>query len=342
MILHCKEFSRRHFPLALYLLLHFCAPLSLLFLLFVAPNTSVFAQDDSSSDVDVIRVRTDLIIAPVSVTDASGRRIYGLTQEDFALTDDGRPAKIEYFAVGTERVALAFALDASGSSRDILTHQRETALALLARFGRGSRVAVLRFWETAELVVPFTTRASEALSALNFPARSGSHTAIFDAAQAALRAFDSRDASERRIVILISDGLDTASTTKASKVIDEALERGISFYVIHLPLFEPRDGQLAARPASKGFRDLAEKTGGKYFMLGDAKSALMPRAQYDLAPVFQAIDEDLRGQYLLGYYPEETARDALPHRIEVSLASGNNKRFRVQTLRRGYVLKNAL
>jgi Ca-activated chloride channel family protein len=155
-----------------------------------------------------------------------------------------------------------------------------------------------------------------------------------------VRSFDTPDKAERRIVILISDGLDTASAVNPSKVIGEALESGVSFYVIHLPLFEPRDGRLRVRAPSKGFRDLAEKTGGKYFMLGDAKTALSPNSQYDLAPVFQAIEDDLRGQYLLGYYPAEVARDNLPHKIEVSLAGGNNKRLRVRTLRSGYVLKS--
>jgi Ca-activated chloride channel homolog len=182
--------------------------------------------------------------------------------------------------------------------------------------------------------------SSHALEAFDFPALPGRRTAIFDAALNGLRAFDSLDKAERRIVILISDGLDTASTTNASKVIGEAIERGVSFYVIHLPLFEPRDGRLIVRPPSKGFRDLAEKTGGKYFILGDAKTALQPRSQYDLSPVFQAIEADLRGQYLLGYYPNQERRDNLPHRIEVSLTSDTRKRLRVRTLRPWYVLKS--
>ena len=82
--------------------------------------------------------------------------------------------------------------------------------------------------------------------------------------------------SERRIVILISDGLDNASRTKPGAVIDAALNNRVSFYVIHLPLFEPRDGRLAVRAPAKGFRDLAEKTGGKYFLAGDVKVGAGP------------------------------------------------------------------
>ncbi|MBD0371659.1 MAG: VWA domain-containing protein [Pyrinomonadaceae bacterium] len=307
-------------------------------LLLVAFQLNAFAQAQDAPD-EVLRVRTDLITVPLFVTDKSGRRISGLQKQDFVVRDNGQVVETSYFASGAERVALLFALDASGSARDIIVRQREAALALFSRFGKSSRVAVMRFTERADLAASFTSNSNQALEAFNFPAFPGRRTAIFDAARDAVRSFNTPDKAERRIVVLISDGLDTASTTSASKVIGEALESGVSFYIIHLPLFEPRDGRLQARPASKGFRDLAEKTGGKYFMMGDAKAALSPRQQYDLAPIFQAIEEDLRGQYLLGYYPAEGARDNLPHRIEVGLANNNNKRLRAQTLRPWYVLK---
>jgi len=103
------------------------------------------------------------------------------------------------------------------------------------------------------------------------------------------------------------------------------LEKQISFYVIHLPLFAPRDGRLAVRPPSKGFRDLAEKTGGKYFLVGNASSALSlseNRSSNDLAPIFLAIEEDLRSQYLLGFYAGEASRDGRNHRFRVSLPAG--------------------
>jgi hypothetical protein len=88
--------------------------------------------------------------------------------------------------------------------------------------------------------------------------------------------------------------------------------------VIHLPLFEPRDGRLEVRRPSRGFRELAEKTGGKYFLVGDAKSALVPR-QNDLTPIFQAIEEDLKSQYLLGFYISESSRDNRKHVFSVSM-----------------------
>ena len=76
--------------------------------------------------------------------------------------------------------------------------------------------------------------------------------------------------------------------------------------------------KLGVRQPSKGFKDLGEKTGGKYFLVGDEKSALLPK-QNDLTPVFQAIEEDLKSQYLLGFYISEVANDNRRHEFSVTL-----------------------
>jgi len=291
---------------------------------------------------DVVRVRTDLVAVPVIVTDSNRRRLSGLKLEDFQLSDDEGATRIDYFASGTERVALLFALDASGSAREILAQQREAAIALFSRFGHGSRIAVLHFGDFVRLTVPFTSNSEAAEQSFNTPAKETKGTAIFDGAAAAVRSFDGTGgfSTERRIVILISDGLDTLSSTRPSAIVGSARARGVSFYVIHFQLFAPQDGKLAPRPPAKGFRDLAEQTGGRYFKFGDARLALNPNARYDLAPVFQAIEEDLRGQYVLGFYPSQAARDGRAHRVTVNLLKREYKKFKVLQLKSEYTLKD--
>lgn len=310
----------------------------------LAARFDACAQNTDAAAEDVVRVETNLVTVPVFVTDARGRRVQNLTREDFLLRAAGLPVEIAYFAAGSERVVLTFLLDASGSTRYTITRQREAALALLNRFGGSSRVSVIRFREQPEIVVPFTTNREEVRGAFLLPAEANRRTAIFDAALAAVRAYENlKDArTERRIVVLISDGLDTVSTTRAASVIDAAQRLGVSLYVIHLPLLTVRDGGLAVRPTAKGFRELAERTGGKFFTLGDARAtSLDPRATQDFAPVFQAIAEDLQGQYLLGFYAAETAaRDNRPRPLDVSLISKTKNRLRVRALRENYTLSN--
>jgi Ca-activated chloride channel family protein len=316
----------------------FCTGLALVSLLLIFP-VSIFAQDDS--DIEVVRVRTDLVTVPAFVTDGKGRRVRNLAAADFELRDNNQAVKIEYFAAGTERVALLFALDASGSTREIISQQRETALALFSRFGRASQVAVVRFAEEMELAAQFSGSSSDALKAFELPALRNRRTAIFDAVANSLRVFDARraNATERRIVILISDGLDTISRTRPREVIAAARERGVSIYAIQIPLYALRDGRLAPRPAAKGFRELAEETGGRYFMAGDARAALAAQPAYDLAPIFQAIEEDLQGQYVLGYYQGDATQASGSHRLTLKLISKDKGKLRVRLLRDGYNLK---
>lgn len=287
------------------------------------------SAQESNTDDEVVRVSTDLLLFPIRIRDKHNQAVVGLTDSELSLEDKDRVTTGLYFTPGADRIALVFALDQSGSLREIISQQRGAALALFRRFSDRSSVAVLRFAEVAAIVAPFDRDPGKASSAFTLYAGSNQHTAIFDAAARAVSMFEalSRVRAERRIVILISDGLDNSSRTKPGSVIDDALKNRVSFYVIHLPLFEPRDGRLAVRTPAKGFRDLAEKTGGKYFLGGDAKAALAPVKDIDLTAIFQAIEDDLKSQYLLGFYLGETANDGQKHRFSLGLPSGLEYQF---------------
>jgi Ca-activated chloride channel family protein len=308
---------RPFFRLAGRLILPSSARFTLFVCLFIAAAPiPALAQDED----EVVRVNTDLLLFPVRIRDKKGQAVTGLTDQDLLLKDQDHATTGIYFSPGADRVALMFALDQSGSLRQVISQQQEAALALFSRFGERSSVAILRFSDTASLIAPFTKDLSAARAAFRFVAAPNEQTAIFDAAAKAVKAFEELPPvrAERRIVVLISDGLDTRSRTRPQTVIDAALKQRVSFYIIHLPLFEPRDGHLAVRGPSKGFRELAEKTGGKYFLVGDVKSALAPSPP-DLAPIFQAIEEDLKSQYLLGFYIAESSRDNRKHVFSVSM-----------------------
>src|SRR5688572_7443844 len=282
------------------------------------------SAQNTSDDDEIISVRTDLLLFPIRVRNKRGLGVEGLEQRDLVLKDKDQVTAGLYFARGADRVSMVFALDQSGSLREIISQQRDAALALFSRFGDRSSVAVIRFADSPSVVVPFGRDSEAVRGAFSFGSGANRRTAIFDAAESALKLFDELPPvrAERHIVVLISDGLDNASRTKSKAVIDAALDRRVSFYVIHLPLFQPGENGLQVRPPSKGFRELAQETGGKYFLVGgDSKFALTPNKTTDLTPVFQAIEEDLRSQYLLGFYLNETARDGRRHRFSLGFAS---------------------
>lgn len=307
-------------------------------LLFLSTDASAQERDEVE---DVIRVRTDLVLVPVRVTDSKGRRVPDLEAHNFSLRTDHNPLRLDFFGAGTEQVALAFLLDASGSARDYLLQQREAAISLFSQYGMNSKVAVLPFADKIFADMFFTDDVEKARASFKFPSISNRRTAIFDSVMAGLDLFSKQKPPPivRRIMILTSDGLDTSSTSRPERVIERAKLEGVSIYVIHFPIFSPISGRLSPRPATKGFRQLSEETGGRYFQMGDARSVLQPGFSPDLAPVFKAIEEDLASQYLLGFYPNEAIRDGSFHRLHVEVSVGARRKLNVKTLREGFILK---
>lgn len=286
------------------------------------------AQEPNAAD-DVVHIDTHLVVFPIRVRDKRGQAVAGLTQNDLTLKDEDQATAGLYLYQGADRVSLVFALDQSGSLREIMNQQRDAALALFGQFGEKSQVAVMRFAGQPKWAILFGRDLEATRAAFSASTASNQHTAIFDAAAAATKLFETlpRIRSERRLVILISDGLDTASTVKAAAVIEAALKNQVTFYVIHLPLFTPRDGRLKVRPPVKGFRELAEKTGGKYLLVGNTASPLTSPANIDLSAVFKAIEEDLKSQYLLGFYTKESSNDGRMHRLVIGLPAGVEYQF---------------
>jgi len=290
---------------------------------FLTQPPTAFAQEGETDD-EILRVTTDLLVFPIRVRNKDKQPVDSLTESDLTLTDKDKVTSGLYLRRGIDRVALIFALDQSGSTREIISQQRDAAVGLLSKFGERSQIAIIRFASAPSLVVEFGKDISAAREAFNFPAAQNQPTAIFDAATVAITSFNvlPRVRAERRIVILISDGLDNASRTKASSVIETAIANRVSFYVIHIPLFTPGDGRLIVRRPASGFRELAEKTGGKYFLARDARSALAPQANIGLAPIFQAIEDDLKSQFLLGFYLNESSNDGRRHQFSLTMPHG--------------------
>lgn len=296
---------------------------SLVWVLAITFQTAAPTQAQEPDADEVLSFSTDLSVFPIRVRSHNHSGPIDLASTDFQVIDRDQVTTSSYFSPGADRIALVFALDESGSLSQILSQQRDAALALFERFGKTSRVAVMRFADRPQIIVPFGNDRAAARAAFDFRARHNTRTAIFDAASETLRMFGDlrRDPAERRIVILISDGLDNNSTTRVANIIAAAQNTNVSFYAIQVPLFEPRNGRLAVRGPSKGFKDLAEKTGGRYFLTADASSALQPLQNQDLSRVFQAIEEDLRSQYVIGFYVGDKARDDRSHKISIRITA---------------------
>lgn len=287
-------------------------------------------------------LRSDLVLVPVSVYDRRGRFVSGLRAEDFILYDDGRRRPIVFFSAETEAehlsrpLALILLLDASHSIAAILHEQQSAVASLLSALGDRTMVSIVSFHQRPEVLLDFTVDKDEALRTFLRRRRIGGNTAIFDALCFAIKRLSALpDADLRRIVVIISDGLDTASETDYRACARAAQREGIAVYSVWIPLYSPSGGRLKARRPTKGFIEVAEETGGKFFRVGTVEEALNPRAVVDLRPVFQAVIDDLRHQYYLGFYPPGDAHPGF-HRVRVTV---KRKGVRVDARRRGYLVR---
>jgi Ca-activated chloride channel family protein len=122
----------------------------------------------------------------------------------------------------------------------------------------------------------------------------------------------------RKVVIVFTDGDDTASKVGSGKVMDRAREKDMMIYAVGLQV-EYFNGQQRVRSApDRGLKKLAEDTGGGYFEL--KKTA-------DLGETFTRVAQELHSQYVLGFSPE--ALDGKVHKLEVRVKrAGMNARAR--------------
>src|SRR5690242_21752608 len=100
-------------------------------LCFAFPLPTVAQQ--TNDDDEVVRVNTDLLLYPIRIRDKKGQAVGGLTDQDVTLKDQDKVTTGVYFSPGADRVAMLFALDQSGSLREVISQQQDAALALFSR-----------------------------------------------------------------------------------------------------------------------------------------------------------------------------------------------------------------
>lgn len=181
-------------------------------------TTPTPAKDDD----EIIKVTSRLIVIPVSVTDASGQAVAGLTAQDFRLLEEGRAQTIE--SLGTaDSVPLEIALlfDVSASTDKMFKFEQETAAKFLQGVMRpDDRATIFSIGSSVRLIAARETADRAAASVRSISPTKGS-TAFFDAVGDAAE-YLRKNAREgaRRVVVVISDGEDTNSARIAKAIQD--------------------------------------------------------------------------------------------------------------------------
>ncbi len=253
---------------------------------------------------DTLRLTTELVLVNVTVMDDQGKYVRGLRVEDFSLLQEGTPQRIEHFSADEAPFCAAVMLDASDSMRTKLRGACAAAAHFQSLVRTDDAVAIYAFGSDIERLQEFSS--SPTITPRVWRLRARGKTRLYDGLRAVIEALDARP-EQRRAILLISDGADTASETRAPTIARAAAQADVLVYAVDLqnanfPGRHPEQARHAAWLA-----ELAAATGGRYI-----KS---PGGAH-LETRFQEVVAELRAQYTLGFYPPQ-GYDGQPHTIRV-------------------------
>jgi Ca-activated chloride channel family protein len=254
-----------------------------------------------------LKVDVNLVNVFVTVTDPHGAPVGSLKQEDFRLNEDGKPQKIAVFDKQSALpLSIVLAIDTSLSTRRDLPLE----LASAKRFAHAilrpqDGLALFQFSEIVDQLLPFTPdlkTIDHAIQRIHL----GSATALYDALYLGSQVLERRRG--RKVMVVITDGGDTASKVDYQDAVRSAQEaEAIVYSIIIVPVEASAGRDLGGEHA---LVQISEDTGGKYYY-----ASSLPQ----LDDAFRQISDELRTQYLLAYYPSQRVSDSDFRRIEVHL-----------------------
>ncbi len=259
------------------------------------------------------RVDSDLVLIPVSVTDATNHAVIGLDRDAFRIFDDKTEQTLVQFARNDAPLSVGIVFDSSGSMRDKVNKSREAVDQFLRGAQPEDEFLLVEFSNRAKLTVPFTSDAGAIRDRLRHT-RPWGRTALLDAVHLAMDSMkNARNA--RRALLIISDGGDNDSRYSVGELLNRVRESDLCIYA--MGIYEHHTSVLPeeTREGQELLGSLAEESGGRHYAV-----------EYltDLPDVAGRIGSELRNQYILGYRPTDSRRDGKYHRVQVKLVEGRH------------------
>ena len=205
---------------------------------------------------------------------------------------------------------MVLAIDASESVLRNERLEREAAKRFVRSLIREQdEVDLMDFADTVREIVPFTNDPKRIEAGLNELQR-GAATALYDAIYLAGQRLQSTSGANgrRRVIVLITDGGDTVKGSHYTQALEQAQRAGaMVFSIIIIPVYADAGRNTGGEHA---LIQMANDTGGKYYYVEDPK---------DLEPAFQKVSDDLRTQYVLGYYAPQRDSETSYRAIKIRM-----------------------
>ncbi len=277
---------------------------------------------------EVINIRR--VRLPITVTDKKGQFVSGLTQNDFMVMEDKVPQKIDSFSNEENNnlpLYVAVLMDTSPSTAAKLKFEQESAMNFIQTIVRPRRDRVLfaTFDHEITLRQDFTDRLELLDRAVYAVKKTGEQTALWDAIWQFCDQ-KMRSVPGRRVLVVITDGVDTYSRADINDAIDIAQRTETTIFAISTKagLLSTVVGVEAGTVKGKADKDLdriSDETGGAAFFTGDMLS---------LERGLNRIYKEIRSQYLITYKPMNDKYDGSYRRVEVKLTNTQGLKLRTK------------
>lgn len=287
---------------------------------------------------DEIKLETTLIQIPVVVSDKGGRYILDLSKREFSIYEDGVRQTIEFFGTVEEPFSVALVLDTSGSTAAQLEYIKASAIAFIDSLRPHDKVMVIGFSDSVEVKCEMTGDRDVLYQAVK-SLSSGEFTQVYEAVYTAVWE-RLQGISGRKAVILFTDGIDTASSEIiAEDTLDAVVEsEDVIVYAIRYNTRADVERKLEKKVVGGEYiegnkripwyqkqqeLDRAYREADEYLQqLTQLSGGIIERADelIDLKGSFRRLAEELRQQYLLGYYPTNKDKADKDRKLEVSVS----------------------
>lgn len=279
------------------------------------------AVSEEVDEDEVVRVNSNLVPVPASVIDKQGRAVVDLQVKDFELRVDGELKPIGDVSRAETPVRMALLFDNSSSLRAGREFEKRAAVRFFQSVMRPVDQAALYSISTEpSLVLPLTSEV-RALTRIieHFPQPEGA-TAFFDAV--ALAAEYLRPHTGRKVLVIVSDGVDTTSHLNFDETLRRLLDSDCQFFAVQ-----------TGHSDNTNLRDLVAERRLQEFALQTGGAVYAPKLTVELDTAFAQISADLAQQYILSYYPTDERRDGRFRAFSLRVVTRPDARVRT---RKGY------
>jgi Ca-activated chloride channel homolog len=269
-----------------------------------------------------------LVVLHVTVADDKGQFVADLKQGNFKVYEQNIEQQVNFFSRDDIPVTMGLVIDNSGSMREKRDQVNAAAMTFVGTSNPKDEAFVVNFNDEYYLDTDgdFTSDQANLHDALARIDTRGS-TALYDAVIGSL-AHLKKGHKDKRVLLLVTDGDDTASEKTFTDAIKAAEESNATIYAIGVYSEDDLEhDKKMVRNSKKVLTQLAEATGGL---------AYFPEKLDQVTPICEQVAREIRNQYTLGYYPANTAHDGTFRAVQVKVIPPNGRGKMSVRTRTGY------